>query len=543
MNYISLFFCFALFSNGLHAQSKFSDAITWGEHSKSKALTLYPDFFNLCNDKIISISGTWTKPFIEEFDPSTGQRLNTQRLVLEYEKNDLEREEQFVFNDQLVFISSYINRSQATKYFFLQTYIGEGKTSAPVHIGNVKWEDVGGAMATGQIRTERNQASLALKVAISPNGKSFSVLIPAIPFTQADKENVWKASVFNQSLEKQSDYTFTLDNNMLFIDKVKLSDDHIIYCSGIENVSMERKIDFNMLENFEGNFIGDDYFLIRVDPSTKTVETTNLDLKSANIVSYSLDLINDFPFFYGFTGRNIHDPEGVLVCKLDKFGEIIFTTNDPFSKDLFTYNEETDPKSSTGLLSNKKNNVRQNLMLKDLVITENGNVTILAEQFYTYLVQSRQGSYAHYVYGDLIAIQLNSTNGEVNWMKRIVKYQHSIEDFGFYSSFLVLTDKNDLYLLMNDTEYYANYAELKDAENSIIRDAKKNKVLTELKLSSNGETKRIILDENYKREEKTRKVLSPKSAIIKNQELLLMGREQKNLSLSLNQTIGRMSIH
>ena len=182
-------------------------------------------------------------------------------------------------------------------------------------------------------------------------------------------------------------------------------------------------------------------------------------------------------------------------------------------------------------------------MLKDLVITENGNVTILAEQFYTYLVQSRQGSYAHYVYGDLIAIQLNSTNGEVNWMKRIVKYQHSIEDFGFYSSFLVLTDKNDLYLLMNDTEYYANYAELKDAENSIIRDAKKNKVLTELKLSSNGETKRIILDENYKREEKTRKVLSPKSAIIKNQELLLMGREQKNLSLSLNQTIGRMSIH
>ena len=77
-------------------------------------------------------------------------------------------------------------------------------------------------------------------------------------------------------------------------------------------------------------------------------------------------------------------------------------------------------------------------------------------------------------------------------MRRIVKYQHTTNDQGFYSSYYAKMKGDELHLLTNDTEYYVNYKEFKDAALSVKSKAKKNEVLSSISISATGDVDRRI---------------------------------------------------
>ncbi|MBD78501.1 MAG: hypothetical protein CL840_06255 [Crocinitomicaceae bacterium] len=91
--------------------------------------------------------------------------------------------------------------------------------------------------------------------------------------------------------------------------------------------------------------------------------------------------------------------------------------------------------------------------IHDLFETDNG-VFLLAEQYWMRVEVNRSSNGMvtttfHYYYMDVMALKF-TTEGEVEWMARVPKYNYSKNDGGRYSSFNYDYNSNSVYLLYND---------------------------------------------------------------------------------------------
>lgn len=95
--------------------------------------------------------------------------------------------------------------------------------------------------------------------------------------------------------------------------------------------------------------------------------------------------------------------------------------------------------------------------MKDIVLREDGSAILVAEQYYmyvsTYTTTSNGVTTTHYVYhyyyNDILVININ-TKGEIEWSQKIPKYQHTVNDGGYYSSYAMSLVGKDLYFVFND---------------------------------------------------------------------------------------------
>jgi len=111
-----------------------------------------------------------------------------------------------------------------------------------------------------------------------------------------------------------------------------------------------------------------------------------------------------------------------------------------------------------------------NMRLGKLIIREDGGVIMVAEQAYSYVVQN-QTQYGttytyHYVNNDIVFVNINPS-GEIDWISRVPKKQHTVNDLGQYSSYSVSVMKDKIYLIYND-----------HVKNIGIQESRKQKVMS-----------------------------------------------------------------
>jgi hypothetical protein len=544
-NYLIVFFC-VLTMGQLGAQEIFNNEIKWGESTKNNMLEMAPEFVGVLSGKVITISTKSSKSIIEEYDPITLANKGKHELDLKYEKSILKREKELIFQNNLILITSYVNKTQAKKYFFIQSYLGDGKLTKPSLVGSMIWENVPGIIASKEGNVKREMANSTMKLMVSPDESHLAILLAENAIMEEISENNWNAYLYEDNLKQKWSYKFGIPNKAIYLDKVNLSNDGRIYCSGIENVNLEKRIFIANYYRFNtGDFIGDEYYLLIVDGENETSNLIDLEMSDGDIVSYSMNLLNDEILFYGLTRNDeeMYDLTGVMIRKIDKNGKTLFSNFEDFSSDLLTYNEDTDPKSSTGIFSNKSNKIMRNFVLKDIIINENGDLMFIAEQFYFYITSTYSQTSGltetfHYVYGDMIVVNC-SEEGDLKWMKRIVKYQHTTNDFGYYSSFYSIGKGDNFYILMNDTEYYANYDELKDSKGSEKRSAKNNPVVSVVQISNEGVVDRDVLIDQI---EKPYYKMAPSSAVLVDSKLIFVGKEFKAMAIKTSQSIGQIEL-
>jgi len=119
--------------------------------------------------------------------------------------------------------------------------------------------------------------------------------------------------------------------------------------------------------------------------------------------------------------------------------------------------------------------------LSDFVLRDDGGAVLLAEQYYVRVVtttttdangNTTTRTTYHYYYKDVIVVNI-SPKGKIEWATKIDKYQHSVNDFGYYSSYVLQVDGDKLHLIYN--ERARNYFE-KDERKGMKRKDKKSKV-------------------------------------------------------------------
>lgn len=105
----------------------------------------------------------------------------------------------------------------------------------------------------------------------------------------------------------------------------------------------------------------------------------------------------------------------------------------------------------------------QNFQMRLFEPTQDGGSFGLAEEYYMRVTTSHDPKTGrttvtyHYYYNDLIAFKLNK-EGELEWKKKIQKYQYTTDDNGFFSSFTCQRTKEKFYILFNDNAQ--NYDEI-----------------------------------------------------------------------------------
>ena len=135
--------------------------------------------------------------------------------------------------------------------------------------------------------------------------------------------------------------------------------------------------------------------------------------------------------------------------------EVLKESKEDFSIGLITQFESKRTKKKAKRRDAKGKDVEMtNHVVREIVLRDDGGIVMVGEQYRVEVIRvvlqngGTRNEY-HYYYGDLLITNVDH-NGNIEWIKKIPKYQHTINDYGFYSSYALSVVQSSLFFLFND---------------------------------------------------------------------------------------------
>lgn len=185
-------------------------------------------------------------------------------------------------------------------------------------------------------------------------------------------------------------------------------------------------------------------------PATNKLEEAKVEFgKAFKISDLNFKYINGQLQFTGFYFDKKGGIQGVFLTRLNpKTLEAELEKTVPFSKkDLLLFTSERAAKKGKG--------IQMNYDVRQILVKDNGDFFIVSEAFeilVTSYTDPRTGitrtTYTYY-YNDIMVVSL-SKNAELNWVQKVPKRQMSVNDGGYYSSYVFTHDNDNLYMIFND---------------------------------------------------------------------------------------------
>lgn len=199
------------------------------------------------------------------------------------------------------------------------------------------------------------------------------------------------------------------------------------------------------------DLINNKYALWAYNPKTKFLKEFDLRIKNRwiNGISLTLNDSNEL-IISGFMNetRN-HTINGVFSLKISPELTVISSSFYKYKRAFFE--KFVDPKHLD------KTKELEDIALRHCLVLENGSFFLLGEHFYQYTERNYDPrtnittTTENYNYNSIIVAYFDA-HGTHIWSDRIPKFQHSINDYGYFSSFSVMQHKNELFLFFNDTD-------------------------------------------------------------------------------------------
>ena len=283
--------------------------------------------------------------------------------------------------------------------------------------------------------------------------------------------------------------------------------------------------EFFIIEDYQVNDEGDAYIMgreynlkakerVKGKPNYK-YHILSYSSKGRKEKNYEIDLdgkfITDITFNIAKNGdlicAGLYSDKGTYSVKGTFFMTIDFDTKKVKNHSMKSFSEDFITKgwSDRALRKAKKKASKKNASiemyeydLKDFVLREDGGAVLLAEQYYVRVVTTRttdangntttRTTY-HYYYNDVIVINI-SPKGKIEWVSKIDKYQHSVNDGGYASSYALQVDDDNLHLIYNEgAKKYYSKEELKQ----MARKDKRAKLTVIATVDAKGEIEKEIL--------------------------------------------------
>jgi len=165
-------------------------------------------------------------------------------------------------------------------------------------------------------------------------------------------------------------------------------------------------------------------------------------------ITFRLNKKNDVVVGGFYSNSDLYTINGTFYMLIDDESRDVKTTNiKSFDRDfMLNFLSEKKTDKGRGL---------SNVYFDHFVLRDDGGAVLLGEQYYMENVcisDMRTGNLIcsyHFYYNDIIAVNVDS-NGTITWAQRIPKFQHTINDNGFYSSYSLAAVNNNLHFIFND---------------------------------------------------------------------------------------------
>ena len=238
-----------------------------------------------------------------------------------------------------------------------------------------------------------------------------------------------------------------------------------------------------------------------------TLSQYELDLgkdKFATDISYFIE--NGLLKICGFYSDDLkrYSAVGVFYLTINIDSKVVETKSfQPFKKEFIAgFIGERKAGKGRGL---------NNFDIKNILSNEDGGFTFIAEYYRYYQVcttnaNGQRTCTYHYLYNDIIVANIDS-KGIVDWVERVPKLQHTTNDGGYYSSYIVGVNNGNINIVFNDSP--KNLAILKaDPNASRIKNMAKAKksVSVLVTVTPNGDVTRELLFTN----KQSKTILRPK---------------------------------
>ena len=343
-------------------------------------------------------------------------------------KGKFQFEDIYYIDGQLVLFSSYLNKETGRNTAFANKVSSEG-------VVENKMVEV----STIEDATKKNAGNFDF---VLSNDSSKILVFNNLPYEKNEIEK-FKIRVIDQNLETVCNKTLTLKqlDKDAAITNFKVDNEGNVYVlistnkNREERSNKEQKYTYRVLGYFFKEDLTKEYE-IKIPNKFVTDITFNIDKNKNLIVAgfYAEDkkLKTEGSFFL----KVDFDSKKVLTQGIKKFG--------PEFMEMFMSKSKAK-KDDAGVAF---------MNLDKLIVREDGGALLIAEQARAYVVttyNSRGGSSTtyHYVNNDIVFVNVNP-DGSIQWISRVPKKQHTVNDAGAYSSYSVSIVKDKIYLIYND---------------------------------------------------------------------------------------------
>lgn len=445
MKYIITLIIFLIVGQFFTQQLPMTDKveITWGEDIKMK--NSYFDEVILAKRGKIFMS-KWTKGelSIEVFNTEMKSILEVPVDLAFEGKKTVSLEGIVPFGDELVLLGSYSDKKTKENKLF---YKNLDKKSLQSSRG---WNE----LASLSFEKKRRNGSFSYSLS---RDSSKLLLYYSLPILDKDAPSKFGFKVFSENMkmewEKETELGF--GESIFRIQKHKVSNSGDVYLIGQEYDPVEFKL------------------FSKSEPSARKYHILSYQNKGKNYKDYKIALqdkfINDIAYtikddelicagFYSLNGKSSIVGTFYLTIDLNS-KKVTKSSFKEIPEDFITENwTEKQVKKAKKKESKKGQKIEAyEFDLRDFVLKEGGGATLLAEQYYVHVVtttttdangNSTTRTTYHYYYNDVYIIDI-SPEGDINWLSKVEKTQHSINDGGYRSSYSLHIKDDKMYLMFN----------------------------------------------------------------------------------------------
>jgi predicted transcriptional regulator len=195
------------------------------------------------------------------------------------------------------------------------------------------------------------------------------------------------------------------------------------------------------------------YYIIEYDPTADKMEKYHVNLAGKYIseITYADDPKHNNIVCAGFySNKSGAGMAGVFYLRINKESkEITEKGIKDFGKEFLA--------QFIGEKKASKGKEAYSFDMRHFILREDGGAILVAEQYYVQEVCRSSGGTGltvqrcdlHYYYKDIICASINP-DASIAWVTRVPKFQHSVNDGGFYSSYLISMKGNQIFFLFND---------------------------------------------------------------------------------------------
>jgi len=492
---IVLLGAFLIGSSALMAQDDFDGDIRWGVPIKMKKKEYGPNPIGVADNSFYATKTKKNHTYVQTFGLKSLALEKETELELTYKGFRLNRINSFVFAEQVIFITSYIDKKAKKQHYLLHKLNSSDQLAKPIELAVTGWAPRKLVATKKAVAKAKAAGAYSFSYIVSDDYESMMV-----GFMNSDQENEF--ILLDKDLEEVGRTIMELPYEEFMVTSGRLTNSGRYYMIGYENKTEET--DGLIKRQIE---IAGDYHIFVHDAVNGELEDIDLDI-TKDIVSVSLKVMPDESTvaFGMYSNEDARGISGAFFQKISKEREVEFTTLEEFEEDFITQHWTERQKKKAEKKKKKKNPKKKaepslySYIMHDLAIKENGDMTLIAEQYYMYVTShtytdangnSRTTYTYHYIYNDIIAVNC-TPSGEVTWKQKVKKRQHSTNDGGYYSSFYTLVQGSNIFLMYNDKE-----ANMEDAEEAVTskqkRTQKRNTVAALITITEDGDSKRETL--------------------------------------------------